>query len=117
MEDDTGSQDTSQVFSIGAGLPPVPFKLVRLGNSLIYIRATAGLHGNRTPEPSGDKWRTYWNGYSASVSSRRFALKSTQDMLGYQPSTDNRGLHGVRRMDGFVMTASSAACIAGCHLG
>ena len=30
-----GSQNTSQVLSIGAGLPPVPFKLVRLGNSSI----------------------------------------------------------------------------------
>ena len=28
VEDDTGSQDTSPVLSIGADLPPVPLKLV-----------------------------------------------------------------------------------------
>ena len=77
VEDDTGSQDTSPVLSIGAGLPPVPLKLVKciqagefidkseLLPDRLGINAGPPLDSDKGEKRTKQKWPTYLNGYSA----------------------------------------------------
>ena len=99
---ENNSPDTSSVLSIGAGLPPVPLKLVKRIQAGKFIDIMSELLPDRLginagPLLDGDKEEkrtkqrqvaTYWNGYNAcfsiftAVCTQTYPEK-TQDMLGY----------------------------------
>ena len=100
MEDATGSQDTSPVLSIGAGLPPVPLKLVKRIHAGEFIDMSELLPDrlgiNAGPPLDGDKeekrikrrqvanileWVQCFSIFTA-VRTQKYPEK-TQDMLGY----------------------------------
>ena len=100
MEDDTGSQDTSPVLSIGAGLPLVPLKLVKCIQAGEFIDMSELLPDrlgiNAGPPLDGDKgekrtkrrqvvnileWVQCFSIFTA-VRTQKYPEK-IQDMLGY----------------------------------